>query len=103
MEYDSDSFHTDPRSVARDSKRRTELIAAGYTVVTMTTSQLFDAREFEDAANLLIRRMGKKVRKQPYSVLTRRHQLRKELFATIPKKEQTGTVDQTADMRPRHA
>ena len=103
MEYDSDSFHADPRSIARDSKRRTELIAAGYTVVTMTTSQLFNAREFEAAANLLIRRMGKKVRKQPYNVLTRRHQLRKELFATIPKKEQTSLIDQTADVRPRLA
>lgn len=103
MEYESNSFHTDSRSVARDSKRRTDLIAAGYTVVTMTTDQLFDAREFESIANLLIRRMGKRVRKQPYNALTRRHQLRKELFATIPKKEQTNPIDQAADAQPPHA
>ncbi|WP_139653752.1 hypothetical protein [Raoultibacter phocaeensis] len=85
VEYESDMCHTDPDRISADSKRRTSLIAAGYTVVTITKKQLFDAREFEKIANLLIRHTGKHVRKQPYNILTRRHALRKELFATIPK------------------
>ena len=87
VEYESDLCHSDPDQISKDSKRRTDLTAAGYTVVTVTGKQVFDARELEKVANLLIRHMGKKVRRPSYNVLTRRYELRRALFATIPKVE----------------
>lgn len=87
VEYDSNLYHTGADRIAKDSKRRTDLIAAGYTVVTVTNDQIFNAREFEKIADLLIRRTGKKVRRAPYNVLTRRYQLRQTLFSTIARPE----------------
>lgn len=83
VEYDSDLCHSGSEQIARDSKRRAALLAAGYTVVTVTKAQVLDARELEKVANLLIRKMGGKVRRQPYNALSRRYELRKALFASF--------------------
>lgn len=57
LEYDSDAFHTGSGRIGRDNARRSQLQAAGYTVVTLTNRQLHTADEFEDVVDTLLRAM----------------------------------------------
>ncbi|MFR1640803.1 MAG: hypothetical protein ACLSVD_17720 [Eggerthellaceae bacterium] len=43
VEYDSARYHVDPDRQDSDARRRSTLIALGYTVVTVTRGQVMDA------------------------------------------------------------
>lgn len=53
VEYDSDSWHTGPERIARDSKRRNSLSKMGVTVITVTNRQLRNASEFESITRVI--------------------------------------------------
>ena len=58
VEYDSDSFHTAGRRRGKDANRVLEFRSAGYTVVTLTTSQLFTYGLLENAVRQMIAETG---------------------------------------------
>lgn len=58
VEYDSDAFHTTGRQRGRDANRALEFRAAGYLVVSLTTSQLFTYGLLENAARQIIVETG---------------------------------------------
>ena len=58
VEYDSDAFHTGGRRRGQDANRVLEFRAAGYTVVSLTTSQLFTYGLLENAARQMIAETG---------------------------------------------
>ena len=60
VEFYSDAFHTAGRKRGKDANRVLELRAAGYTVVTLTTSQLFTYGLLENAARQMIAETGTK-------------------------------------------
>ena len=84
VEYDSDMFHTGSKRIAGDAAKRTNLTHAGVTVVSVTRSQIFDARRFDEAAALLAKRLGGRIRSQRKDLLTKRYELRTLLFAGNP-------------------
>jgi len=61
VEYDSDQFHTGSEHIADDSRKRNALASMGVTVITVTTRQLYDSREFEKAAHVIANRLGKRL------------------------------------------
>ncbi|MEC4273875.1 hypothetical protein VJ923_11970 [Adlercreutzia sp. R25] len=78
VEYDSNSEHLSPAQVTRDAKKRMALEADGYTVITVTTSQLAQIKPMEDVASEIARRAG--TRRRTRSVNYRNRQA--ELFST---------------------
>lgn len=78
VEYDSNSEHLSPIQVTRDAKKRMALEADGYTVITVTTSQLAQVKPMEDIASEIARRAG--TRRRTRSVNYRNKQA--ELFST---------------------
>ena len=62
VEYDSDLFHTGSERIAADAKRRTDLLALGVTVLTLTRRQLYDERLLASFAKILARELGCQVR-----------------------------------------
>lgn len=80
VEYDSDMFHTDTNRIAHDAKRRNELAHLGLTVASVTRRQVYDAREFDETAHLIARRIGKRLRCSRKDALTKRYQLRQLLL-----------------------
>ncbi|OUO86539.1 hypothetical protein B5F40_14980 [Gordonibacter sp. An230] len=83
VEYDSDRYHTGSARIAGDSRRRTALALGGLSVVTVTRIQLFDARQFDEVARLLAKRMGRSLRAVDYDWMTRRYRLRQALFDSV--------------------
>jgi hypothetical protein len=62
VEYDSYQFHSDRDSRAMDAKKRTALMAMGYTVESINTAQLYDKDALFLTAQVLARRLGKRLR-----------------------------------------
>ena len=89
VEYDSDMFHTGSKRIAGDAAKRTNLAHVGVTVVSVTRSQIFDARRFDEAAVLLAKRLGGRIRSQRKDLLTKRYELRTLLFAGNPTQEES--------------
>ena len=58
VEYDSDAFHMTGRRRGRDANRVIEFRAAGFTVMPITTSQLFSYDLLENAARQIIADTG---------------------------------------------
>ena len=82
LEYDSDAFHVGTEKLHADAIRRTQLQAAGYTVVTLTKGQLDDSEAFACVVDALRRGMGKGSRPRNLTdVAQREAQLRGELAA----------------------
>lgn len=84
VEYDSDSFHTGADRIASDSKRRNELVAQGYSVVTITTKQLNGVDETHRQAILLSRKLKKRVRPSQSDFYFRRMNLRRLVMTNKP-------------------
>lgn len=80
IEYDSDMFHTDTYRIAHDAKRRNELTHLGLSVMSVTRRQVYDARELDEIAHLIARRIGKRMRCVQKDVLTKRYELRQLLL-----------------------
>lgn len=80
VEYESDLFHGGAKDVARDSKRRAALARVGYAVVTVTWSQVRDARELDEVARVLAKHLGRRLRIARTDWMARRYELRNELM-----------------------
>jgi len=61
VEYDSNLFHTGSAHITEDSKKRNALKAMGIGVITVTTQQIYDKREFETVARSLAKDLGKRL------------------------------------------
>lgn len=80
-EYDGLAFHGGRHQQARDSRRRDALIADGFDVVTVTSSQIDSVSEFIEMADALSRKTRGRTPVRPVSFLDRHLQLRHELRA----------------------
>lgn len=58
VEYDSKQEHVGSERIARDAVRKNVLTSMGYTVLTLTTRQLFDYGEFCRFARMLESHLG---------------------------------------------
>jgi len=61
VEYDSNQFHTASTHIAEDSKKRNSLKSMGIEVITVTTQQIYDNNEFEMAARVIAKCIGKRL------------------------------------------
>lgn len=80
IEYDSTAFHSSEARLANDSKRRAALAHAGLNVVSLTSRQVHDAREFDKVALLAAKHLGIRMRSERKNLLTKRFELRSELL-----------------------
>lgn len=64
VEYDSDAYHASGQKIADDSARRSELMHAGYSVVSVTTRLFFDYASFDAQAHVLRKLLGRRERSQ---------------------------------------
>lgn len=62
LEYDSDAHHTGVDRLNADAARRTQLQAAGYTVITLTRQQLDDPAAFDVVVRALCHALGQRAR-----------------------------------------
>lgn len=69
VEYDSNAEHLSPQQITMDAKKRLALEADGFSVVTITTSQLAKAQSMSLVAEELAKRMGnrRKTRSRHFS------------------------------------
>lgn len=80
IEYDSDMFHVGAERAAHDSKRRASLSRAGVSVVSVTRSQVYDARAFDEVACAVARLMGRRLRIRRADWMAQRFELRSQLL-----------------------
>lgn len=76
VEYDSDLCHTGAERIARDSRRRADLLALGITVITLTKAQLYDERAFHSFVVMLAGQLGHRIRFRCEGFEARRRLLR---------------------------
>lgn len=89
VEYDSDMFHVQGVEAYRGRCGETyKFDACGGDSCFCDTESNFDARRFDEAAALLAKRLGGRIRSQRKDLLTKRYGLRTLLFAGNP--TQTG-------------
>ncbi len=87
LEYDSELEHTAAERIFNDAKKRNVLEAMGYRVLTVTKPQVYDAREFEQIATLISKRLKRYKKSAQSMALSRRHILRQEiLYGATPEK-----------------
>lgn len=60
VEYDSNLCHTEPRSIAKDSRRRDELSALGVTVLTVTAGQVYNLDAFNKVVHTIAKHLGER-------------------------------------------
>lgn len=78
-EYDGLAFHTERHQQAHDSRRRDALLADGFDVVTVTSSQIDSVFEFIEIADTLSRKTRGRAPVRPVSFSDRHLQLRHDL------------------------
>lgn len=62
LEYDSDMFHVGRERITRDAIRRERLMRMGIEVITVTRPQLHSITEFDSLANLVAKKLGRRIR-----------------------------------------
>lgn len=83
VEYDSKLHHSDPERRESDRRRQSTLTARGFTVVSVSNTQIMDGHAFNRLSHQLARLIGKRLRYIDPD-FTRKHlQLRSELFEAI--------------------
>lgn len=80
IEYDSDFWHSGETRHTSDSVRRNAIEHLGLTVITMTRGQLYDARETERIAGILMRRLHRYHPSVRKDLLARRYELRRAVL-----------------------
>jgi len=80
VEYDSDIYHTGADRIAKDAKKRLDLEARGITPITVTSSQIRNAIEFENLAGALAKKLNKRLRYQGANFSRNNQQLRSLLL-----------------------
>lgn len=58
VEYDSDAFHVGHSRISEDSLRRNFLADMGYTVVSVTSDQVFQVLKTDELARQLLKHLG---------------------------------------------
>ena len=81
VEYDSDLFHTGAEHIADDSRKRNALTLMGVTVITVTTKQLYNRKEFDKTVRVIAKCLGKRLVYNPPDFFTANRKLRKELLS----------------------
>lgn len=81
VEYDSKQFHSSPEKLASDAARRNALLHRGIEVVTVSADQLMNAVRFDETAQIIGKKLGKRMRYRGEDVMGKRYRLRRELFA----------------------
>lgn len=62
VEYDSKLHHASPKRQESDARRRSTLISLGFTVITVSRSQVMDSGSFNRLAHQLAKLLGKRLR-----------------------------------------
>ena len=81
------TYAVDPDRQDSDARRRSTLIALGYTVVTVTRGQVMDAGAFNRLAHQLAKQTGKRLRYSDPDFTRKHRALRSELLQTFALKE----------------
>ena len=79
VEYDSSLYHESKEDRVRDSLKRNALGCMGYSVITVTPSQLTKADEFHGIALELARNLGIRVRPITQNALQKRYELNEHI------------------------
>jgi very-short-patch-repair endonuclease len=80
VEYDSDTYHIGADRIARDARKRTGLSYMGIEVVTITRNQVFSSTELNKIAQLLSKRLGKRLRYEKTAFASAQSRLRTQLL-----------------------
>ncbi|MDR1183990.1 MAG: hypothetical protein LBK67_04255 [Coriobacteriales bacterium] len=80
VEYDSDAFHNKSEQIAHDASRRNALAFIGIEVVTVTKRQLQGPLEMRRVAELIGKRLGKRLQYRDPGFGHANDRLRKELL-----------------------
>ena len=80
VEYDG-AYHDDERQMARDSLRKSILESMGYTVITFKRWHLYNPVVFDEMAEALARKLGKRIRPLTVKQAFARDSLRAQLLA----------------------
>lgn len=80
LEYDSDEFHSNAAQLALDAEKRTVAQQLGYTVVSLTNSQLCSVDAMDELAKLLSAKMGHRLRIRTKGFAMKQYALRKTLL-----------------------
>lgn len=80
VEYDSDAFHVGHERIASDAKRRNALIELGYTVITVTSDQIYSVERMSELARLIGKKVGKRFRESKRNYNEQRFNLRQSLL-----------------------
>lgn len=80
VEYDSDTFHVGHERIASDAKRRNALTELGYTVITVTSDQIYSVQRMNEIARLIGKKVGKRFRESKCNYNEQRHNLRQLLL-----------------------
>lgn len=79
VEYDGRAYHTERHQQTRDSRRRDALLADGFDVVSVTSSQIDNVSEFIEIADVISRKTKGRASARPVSFLDRHLRLRQGL------------------------
>ena len=79
VEYNSDKFHIDKRSLYNDVQRSNLLDLNGIRTITITRRMLFDVYEFEQTALLIGKTLNHRIKK-PKGFYQKQIELRRLLF-----------------------
>lgn len=80
LEYDSDQHHANSDQLNKDSKKRTYLELAGYRVLSVTRSQLYDIVAFDAVGKWVFEGLEKRCRITTKDFRARQHKLRARLL-----------------------
>lgn len=80
LEYDSDQWHASVERLTYDSRRRNQLKALGYEVITVTNNEIKDGVAFQRVANALAKALGKRLRVRSSSWAQKHQELRQVLL-----------------------
>lgn len=81
LEYDSKSYHLSPHQQQSDASRRNSLAALGFTVMTVSSKQLFDTYEFARLARQVSKITEKRIRCSNPDFTLKQRELREHIFA----------------------
>lgn len=90
VEYESFEHHSKKGKLADDARRRNDLLAHGITIVLVTTRTVQNLIELDQVAQLLARRLGKRVRPNAQRWPKDQHKLHGMLLETMPLSPQHG-------------
>lgn len=77
VECESNLAHGQYANIARDSKRRNELLGEGYEVITLTYSEMLSSTYFNSFIKNVSKRIGYRIRPEYLSMTEARLALRK--------------------------